>query len=211
MFKKTLYSTVAVLAAFSIVGCELADTPTSPQFLPPDSTSNSLLGGLTSTVLNLASSLLVSCDKLPTQSASQVIGPNGGRITVGPHTLVIPSGALSKNTLITAQLPGDKVSSVRFSPEGLQFNKPATLTMSYAHCRRLLPIPMRVVYTTEKLKVLELLGSLDNMRSKTVTTSLKHFSRYAVAYRNTEEEGDDEVCESNSDDMSGCSRSENVY
>jgi hypothetical protein len=155
--------------------------------------SSSLIGTLTGTVTNLVSSILVSCDKLPQQSASAIIGTGGGTIKIGPHTLVVPAGALQKNTTITAQLPGDKASTVRFLPEGLHFSKPATLTMSYAHCRKLLPLPTRIVYTTENLNILELLRSLDNRTKKTVTAPLDHFSKYAIAYRNSDVAGDEEV------------------
>jgi hypothetical protein len=39
-----------------------------------------------------------------------------------------------------------------------------------------------VVYTDELLRILELIPSLDNLRTKTVTGDIRHFSRYAVAW-----------------------------
>ncbi len=193
MFRRTLYSAMAAVVALAIYGCSLADSPTSPQTLPPAEGSNSLLGSVTGAVLNVVSSLLVTCDKLPVQSVSQTVGKSGGTIKVGPHTLVIPAGALASNVKITAQIPGDKANTVRFYPEGLKFAQPASLTMSYANCRKLLPLPTRIVYTTDDLKILELLGSLDNRTNKTVKAKLNHFSKYAVAYRNSDVEGDEEV------------------
>lgn len=194
MLKRTLSTTAAAAIALTIFGCSLADSPTGPQSLPPSAASNSLLGtvtgvvtGAVSTVTNLASTLLVSCDRLPTQSVSQTVGPLGGRINVGPHSISIPAGALKSNVRITAEITGDRASSVRFSPEGLRFQKPATLTMSYAHCRKLLPLPTRVVYTTDNLRVLELLRSLDNRSEKKVYAPLDHFSKYAVAYRDEDD------------------------
>ena len=73
------------------------------------------------------------------------------------------------------------MNSVRFSPEGLTFAKPAKLTMSYSNCSPLLLLK-RVVYTNEGLRILELLPSLDNVKNKTVTGDIRHFSRYAVAW-----------------------------
>ena len=70
---------------------------------------------------------------------------------------------------------------MRFSPEGLRFQKPAALTMSYENCLLVL-LPKQIVYTTEKLKILEVLRSLDLFQKRTVSAPIDHFSRYAVAY-----------------------------
>ena len=74
-----------------------------------------------------------------------------------------------------------KTNSVRFSPEGLRFQKPAVLTMNYQNCALVL-LQKKIVYTDEQLKVLEVLRSLDLFRSRTVSAPIDHFSRYAVAY-----------------------------
>ena len=188
MLGRTLSITITTALALAIFGCSLGDSPTAPQTQAPAAATNSLLGSLTGSLTNAVSSLLLSCDKLPAQSVSQVIGKDGGQIKVGPHLLVIPSGALQSDVRISAELPGDKVSSVRLLPEGLRFSKPATLTLSYAHCRKLLPLPTRIVYTTDNLNILQLLRSLDYSSTKKVSAPLNHFSRYAVAYLNPEAE-----------------------
>lgn len=139
-------------------------------------------GGLLGT--GLARGLL-SCRPLPADSAQQVIGPRGGTIRVGPHTLTIPAGALSRNVTITAQAPSDSVNSVRLFPEGLTFarGKPATLTLSYSNCSLLgRLLPKRVAYTTDLLQILQLLPSLDDLLHQRVSAPLQHFSRYAVAW-----------------------------
>ncbi len=69
----------------------------------------------------------------------------------------------------------------RLQPAGLKFAKPATLTLSYSNCL-LPPLVMRVVYTDEQLRVLELIPSLDLRLTRSVSGSIRHFSRYAVAY-----------------------------
>jgi hypothetical protein len=70
---------------------------------------------------------------------------------------------------------------VRFGPEGLTFARAAQLTMSYDNCLTV-PAPKNIVYTNDGLKVLELLQSVDRAQTKTVTSPIDHFSRYAVAY-----------------------------
>jgi hypothetical protein len=140
--------------------------------------SELILGGLLENLKNLH---LLSCSPQPYVSRTQVVGRNGGTIVVGTHRLVIPAGALSRNYTIRAEQVTHRVNSVRFSPEGLRFARPAKLTLSYSNCSPLLLLK-RVVYTDELLRILELIPSIDNLRTKTVTGDIRHFSRYAVAW-----------------------------
>ena len=124
---------------------------------------------------------LLTCSSQPYVKTSKEIGRAGGTIVVGDHRLVIPRGALKRTVTITAEQMSGRVNSVRFSPEGLEFEKSATLTMSYSNCVELLA-PKQIVYTDEGLSILELLKSRDTSRRETVTAPVDHFSRYAVAW-----------------------------
>jgi hypothetical protein len=124
---------------------------------------------------------LLTCSEQKYVAVTQTIGPNGGEIQVGEHTLQIPARALSRKVKITAEQMRGSTNSVRFSPEGLTFERPARLTMSYQNCAIVL-LPKTIVYTTEKLEVLQVLRSLDLFKKKTVMTPIDHFSRYAIAY-----------------------------
>ena len=142
------------------------------------------MDGLTSTVVGTLGSVtdLLLCSSQPYAVTTQSIGPNGGVIRVGSHTLQIPGNAVKGTVWITAEQVSGKTNSVRFSPEGLRFEKPATLTMTYDNCALVL-LQKKIVYTDEKLKILEVLqASLDLFKSKSVTAPIDHFSRYAVAY-----------------------------
>ena len=128
---------------------------------------------------------LLYCRPLPSASVTKTIGLAGGTISMGPHSIYFPPGALSSPVSITAQVVSDSVNSVRLLPEGLHFNRgrPAKLTLSYANCSlvsRL--IPKKIVYTSERLNILQVLLSLDNILAQKVSAPLDHFSRYAVAY-----------------------------
>lgn len=126
---------------------------------------------------------LLKCSPLPSATASATIGASGGIIKVGPHRLVVPAGALTSPVTITASFPSDSVNRVEFQPHGLQFDRPATLTMGYAHCGALAKIlPKRIAYLDANLNVLELLLSLDQLWLQQVSTRLDHFSEYAVAW-----------------------------
>jgi hypothetical protein len=112
---------------------------------------------------------------------TETIGPDGGTIEVGTHTLVIPKHALSSRVRITAEQVRGRTNSVRFSPEGLQFEKPAELTMTYRNCALVL-LQKKIVYTDENLRILEVLKTLDLFQRKQAEADIDHFSRYAVAY-----------------------------
>ncbi|MGH7508967.1 MAG: hypothetical protein ACREMZ_05810 [Gemmatimonadales bacterium] len=129
----------------------------------------------------LAVTDLLTCKEQKYVVTRATIGPEGGVIDVGTHTLSIPKGALRKKTAITAEQMKGSTNSVRFSPQGLRFVKSAKLTMSYKNCTVVL-LPKSIVYTTEKFKILEVLRSIDLFNKKTVTAPIDHFSRYAVAY-----------------------------
>jgi hypothetical protein len=186
------------LALTAGVSCTAADGPTGPQ-VPEQTQESSLLldnllgdgllsgDGLVGGVLNDAVGAVVGltdllvCSSQPYDIEKKTIGSDGGTINVGSHTLVIPRGALKRRTTITAeQIPG-RTNSLRFSPEGLQFEKPASLTMTYKNCLVVL-LKKHIVYTDEKLKILEVLRSLDLFGKKSVTAPIDHFSRYAIAY-----------------------------
>jgi len=164
----------------ALVVCVIAScsdrAPTAPATTPaPDA---SLIGDL------LRPTGLLQCSALPAASTTQTIGPAGGTITVGPHVLRIPAGALDEPTTITGTLDADRgVNGIRFQPEGLQFDSPAYLTMSYANCNLLgRLLPKRIAYTTDLLDILEYLLSLDNLFTKKVTGRVPHFSEYVISW-----------------------------
>lgn len=172
-----------LLAAGLTVSC--VDSPVAPP--PPPPPQAGLIGGLLGTVGRLVGGLL-TCQPQPFASNTALIGPNGGTLTLGSHKLVIPQGALRSTVRITGQVPRDTVNSVRLLPEGLQFSKPAQLTLAYDNCgllglgalldRR----EKRVAYTTEDLRIITFVRSSDDSRRKKVTGYLDHFSRYAVGW-----------------------------
>jgi len=133
-----------------------------------------------STVKTVVSGL-VECNVSNTYSASQLIGPQGGVLRVGPHKLYVPAYAVREPVLITATAPAGKYVEVRFEPHGLQFQRPISLTMSYADCAILSPYGLRIAYVDDNLDILEVLLSLPNPFSRTVTGKVDHFSRYMLA------------------------------
>ncbi len=126
---------------------------------------------------------LVACNRQSYDFEQKVIGPGGGTLRVNGHVLSIPAGALSRNVTISATAPSGYVASVDFEPEGLQFARPAKLTLDYSSCPLgRLQLFKHVAYTTDNYTIIDLLSSLDNILTMKVSTDLNHFSRYAVAW-----------------------------
>jgi hypothetical protein len=198
---RRLFSVGLVLALLAGVSCTSADGPTGiPEAQPIEQPSyllgdlvggvGGVVGGTVDGVVDLAGGVvggllkitgLLTCQEQQYAVTYQTIGSQGGTIKIGKHYLVIPKGALRTNVRIKAEQMQGPTNSVRFSPEGLQFQKPATLSLDYKNCQDV-SSPKAVVYTTEELKILEVLRSLDLLNKETVAAPIDHFSRYAVAF-----------------------------
>jgi hypothetical protein len=177
--------------ALSLAACTADVAPSAPR--APDVSAvasepaNDLLdlGGtisglgetLTGTLSNLT---LYKCSTPSFGSVTQNVGPAGGVIKIGPHSLYVPPGALDHTVAITAATSAGQHVKVDFQPAGLRFKYRAVLTLSYAHCdqRPLLP---QVVYVDNLLSILERLLSVNDLYSGSVTARLRHFSGYAIA------------------------------
>jgi hypothetical protein len=175
-----------VLALLAGVGCATDTNPMEAPVEQPSLLLDGVLGGVGDVLGSTVGSVLeitdlLVCSAQPYAVTKKTIGYDGGTIVVGSHSLVIPKGALRSTTTITAEQISGKTNSLRFSPEGLRFEKPAALTMTYKTCLLVL-VSKQIVYTDEKLRILEVLRSLDLFSNRTVTAPIDHFSRYAVAF-----------------------------
>ena len=155
-----------------VVGLACERSPAGPT---PDPAAPTLLANLSK------SGGLLSCKPLGYDSATQTIGPAGGVLKLSKHKLVVPAGALSAMVSITAVAPWDTVNRVELRPDGLTFNQPAFLTMSYGNCK-VIPQSKQIAYTTDSLIILQYVPSSDTPTAKLVTGQLSHFSNYAIAW-----------------------------
>jgi hypothetical protein len=105
-----------VVALTMGAGCTSSESPMGQSADRTADAPELLLGGLVPNVLSITD--LLTCSSLPYATTARTIGPNGGVVSVGQYTLVIPAGALSSNVEIRAEQMSGKVNSVRFSPEG---------------------------------------------------------------------------------------------
>ena len=121
---------------------------------------------------------VVLCRPLPYAAQVEVVGPEGGQLQVGSHTVRIPRGALTQHYVITAELPVSEAVSVRLSPHGLRFVQMPVLTLSHAHCEGKAGADRRIAYTDEFLRVMEYPRSEDRRRS--TSAWLESTARYAL-------------------------------
>lgn len=171
---------VATSVLISCADAVAPEQPTEPANLSAATANPDLLEALSPTLGRVG---LLRCTPMPAVRVRQRVGPEGGTIDVGPHSLRIPRGALSERVTITAYAPSATVNRVEFGPHGLEFGRPAVLTMSYANCNLLGSlVPKHIAYIDEDLTILTLLETIDDFRRREVSARLDHFSEYAVAW-----------------------------
>jgi hypothetical protein len=119
-------------------------------------------------------------------TGAQVIGPAGGTVVFGPHSLIIPAGALSAPTPITAAtLHGDTL-AVTFGPSGLHFKQPATLVLSYRQCTVQPADTLSIVLVNNKMtEMIQMVPSQDKKSKQSVQGLIEHFSVYAASESRT--------------------------
>lgn len=117
----------------------------------------------------------------------QTIGPDGGTITVTSssgvvYRLVVPAGALDEPVTITIRpvtlttSAGTSVAAVQFTPEGLQFDPAATLSITFPDST---PDPL-YVYRYEGVGTNLTQVSVGRSGADTVTVPVPHFSGVAA-------------------------------
>lgn len=144
-------------------------------------------GGIALNTGALQTALNVTLD--PSHQGHGVIGPAGGTVQTTDADgvvirLSIPTGALPNATLISITpllnnpVPGGAVPlhpGIRFEPEGLQFAKPAILSMDFSGTVAVVTPTDRIFLLTSPVTLLPLLGSADPAAKK-VMALLQHFS-----------------------------------
>ena len=115
----------------------------------------------------------------------KVIGPAGGTLDIGGgNSITFPAGALSAPTTIKGRVDNRYI-EVDLGPTGLRFPSGAepTLVLSYANAAGFVPVNLlTIIYTDDAGHFLEDMQGVVDPAQKTVSTKLRHFSRYAVGY-----------------------------
>lgn len=116
-----------------------------------------------------------------TSQGSQTIGPAGGVITAGGHSIAFPAGAVAQPTEITMTVDGTYV-GVELQPHGLTFpaGRQPVLTLDLSGADVAGAGSLAVAYTGTGNEILQVLPA--STGGAALRTELQHFSRYiAVA------------------------------
>jgi hypothetical protein len=172
-------SASALLLAVLVASCDSA--PPADRITAPE-------GVLTSAVPSLVHAQPPAWG-LTRGSDSGLIGPAGGTITAGGHSLTVPAGAANANTTFTLTVLDDDYVEVSLSAinggvnvgaSGFANGKTVTLTLSYAEAKDVSD-PSKLVIVRRLDGGDQVLPVTLNTANKTVMVQLGHFSRYAMA------------------------------
>src|SRR5205085_8948715 len=131
---------------------------------------------------NGGSFAIARCENRVPASYSATIGPAGGVIEFDGSRLIIPGGALRDTVTITATVLDASTSRVEFAPHGLQFAKPAGLSLGTTNCTLSNPDAPAIVYLSPLGEVLETIFAVFDPHWQTVASPIDHFSGYAIAF-----------------------------
>jgi hypothetical protein len=113
---------------------------------------------------------------------SAIIGPNGGSLRLGPHSLVVPAGAVREPITFSLTVASRTSIALDCGPSPFRFDVPVTLTLSYAgtsFTSAANPSNIEILYMAADGSLEEIPGTVD-VRGASVTAQVSHFSRYIL-------------------------------
>ncbi len=117
-----------------------------------------------------------------TYAEAVISSANGGELFLVDVNLSIPAGAVSNDTLFSINIPDLNVFYNEFGTDGLVFDKPVTVTMSYrdADMSGVTESTIRLAWYDERSSVWHAVDCTVDFVNKTVTGQLSHFSAYGL-------------------------------
>ena len=172
-FSNASFKIMAVLfvAVFLAAGCSrgplgVEEETTQPQLLQR-SLDESALASLSATELY----------------AEQIISSNtGGQLSLFDVVLDVPAGAVANDTVFSIRIPDPSVFFNEFGTDGLVFDKPVTVTMSYrdANLTGVDESTIRIGWFDERSGDFHDITCKIDYVNKIVTGELDHFSAYGL-------------------------------
>lgn len=176
---------LAGAAALVLAACSSSDIAAPSRSLTPTPAERGVVPGSNGNGSNSSGALkALPCNVLSPINGSARIGPSGGVLYMGPHRLIVPPGALTKDTTITGTVSSGSATLgsvpsgvvIEFQPTGLHFKKPAGLIFDASSCG---PVPDAVYLNP-------LTGGGDPIQAiysnwwHTIAAPIEHFSIYAL-------------------------------
>lgn len=140
-------------------------------------------------VAAVSSGGLVECPTNQTQSTVQLVGVDGGIVSLGGTQIIIPKDALPLLglNLISLRIPASQYVEIDVRVNGLVhyvFRQPVRVAIDYGRCTRsdIERSPLTAWYIDPVTKgFLADMGGVDDKVARTVTFTTDHFSGYAIA------------------------------
>lgn len=170
-FKRHLAVSAAMvtLAVVAMVGCSQSPT----QSIQSDGK-----------LLARSASLSSGASLTPISFYAEAVIPSrtGGVLSLTDVTLVVPAGAVKNDTLFSISIPDDQLFFNEFGTEGLVFDVPVTVTMSYrnADLSGITESRIKLAWLNERTNTWHSMACVVDTVSKTVTGNLYHFSAYGL-------------------------------
>jgi hypothetical protein len=130
---------------------------------------------------------LLACPVSTSRSGEAVIGARGGRLDVAGHALIVPAGAVKKDTRFVLSVPASPVLEVDVSADGkrhYRFKSPVQLRLSYARCASPSTADLIGAWIDGGAGGAKEMPSVHDRAAQRVTITTEHLSGYAIAYRN---------------------------
>ncbi len=182
--------TVVAIAAGAASACDRPTALTSPTGLTPRAG--------TVTGFYLDGYMLLTASGGATQSKTLVVSPNGGKLNMGPNSLVIPYKAISTPTEFTFTLKSKpymaaELTAYEVTPIGnnkwlrgapvTTFSKALTLTLSYAQSNTPIPDPTQLrIGWIQDGKVLEIQQTDVDVKGQKLVAAIRHFSEWGPVF-----------------------------
>jgi hypothetical protein len=182
----------------------------APSMLPHDGASQDLLGGLLGTVtgtvdavtstlgLTNANGVLRTRPLSEPITVRKTIGRAGGSLSIPDAgiTVVVPYGALDRDTEITMTARAGYLLAYDFEPHGVTFNVPLVFRQSLSNTNvgLLSPLALKLGYYEDPsllgkttALVSEVISGVTSILTRTFTAPIKHFSGYIIICGRTDE------------------------
>lgn len=177
---RSVFVILSLSLAAAVAGCG-ADRIAAPKSQDSSRDDAALLG----LPITLLKPKLIQCPTNEAETASSVITPLGGSISLAGASIVIPAGALLEDAHVTVTIPASQYLEVEINVAGSDhfvFELPVTATISYARCSRPLLFPISAWHIkTDTKELLEQMPSIDNKLLRSVTFTTGHLSSYALS------------------------------
>ncbi len=119
---------------------------------------------------------------MPMYGEAVISSATGGELSLHDVTLSVPAGATPNDTLFSITIPDPNVFYNDFGTDGLVFDRPVKVTMSYrdADLTNVNESTIRIVWIDETSGQMQDVNCVVDRVNKTVTGYLNHFSAYGL-------------------------------